>query len=105
MSDGDHFALLHSYTDDDPENSATFVVLRFLDERSPSPFRVLHEDVDTDSWTHTLREGGFATCVEALRWCDDALSGEVPPLPPVQPAQRPANSLPALAQRPAGRSR
>ncbi|WGD39782.1 hypothetical protein [Streptomyces cathayae] len=109
MSDGDHFALLHSYTDDDPENSATVVVLRSLDEHSPSPFRVLHEDVDTDSWTHTLREGGFATYAEALQWCDDALSGEAPPLPPVQPpvrsAQRPANSLPVPAQRPAGRSR
>ncbi|MET8218789.1 hypothetical protein [Streptomyces hirsutus] len=104
MSDGNHFALLYSYTDDDPENSATVVVLRFLDERSPSPFRVLHEAVDTGSWIHTLREGGFGTYAEALQWCDDTLSGEAPPLPPVQSAvrsaQRPANSLPA-----AGRSR
>ncbi|MFB7328646.1 hypothetical protein [Streptomyces sp. NPDC056190] len=109
MSDGDHFALLHSYTDDNPDNAVTVVVLRSLDVGSPSPFRVLHEAVDTGAWTHTLREGGFATYAEALQWCEDALSGEAPPLPPVQPAarsaQRPANSLPAPAQRPAGRSR
>ncbi len=106
-ADGNHFALLHSYTDDDPDNSATVVVLRSLGERSPFPFRVLHEDVDIASWTHTLREGGFATYAEALQWCEDALSGEAPPLPPVQPrsAPRPGNSLPSPAQRAAGRSR
>ncbi|CAM5242955.1 hypothetical protein SHIRM173S_13012 [Streptomyces hirsutus] len=48
MSDGDHFALLHSYTDDDPENSATVVVLRSLDERSPSRF-----GCSTRTWTPT----------------------------------------------------
>ncbi|MFP8959189.1 hypothetical protein ACLIYP_01255 [Streptomyces nanhaiensis] len=109
MGDGDRFALLHSYTDDDPDHAMTVAVLRCLDERSPSPFRVLHEDVDTDSWTHTLREGGFATIAEAHRWCEDALSGEVSPLPPVQPTARsvlrPVSSLPTLAQRPAGRGR
>ncbi|MFP8903909.1 hypothetical protein [Streptomyces atacamensis] len=109
MGDGDRFALLHSYTDDDPDHAMTVAVLRCLDERSPSPFRVLHEDVDTDSWTHTLREGGFATSAEAHRWCEDALRGQAPVLPPVQPAARsvprPASSLPAPARRSTGRSR
>ncbi|MFD8590785.1 hypothetical protein ACFV1B_14765 [Streptomyces sp. NPDC059637] len=109
MGDGHHFTLLRSYTDDSPDDAVTIVILRSLDERGPSPFRVLHEYVDADSWTHTLREGGFATYAGAVQWCDDALSGQAPPLPPVQPevrsAPRPAISLSALARRPAGRSR
>ncbi|MFI9755757.1 hypothetical protein [Streptomyces collinus] len=109
MSDGDHFALLRSYTDDDPDNAFTVVVLRALDERSPAPFRVLHEEVDTGAWTHTLREGGFDSFDEALHWCEDRLNGEADPLPPVRPAVRftqPSGApAPAPAQRPPGRSR
>ncbi|WP_060881329.1 hypothetical protein, partial [Streptomyces scabiei] len=84
--DGDHYAMGYSYTSDDPDDMVTVVALRALDERSPSPFRVVVEEVDTDAWTHTLREGGFATVDEALQWCEDRLTGEAGPLPPVRPA-------------------
>ena len=109
MGDGDHFVLLHSYTRDDPDDVTTVVVLRALDERSPAPFRVLHEEADTDAGTHTLREGGFATVAEAVQWCDNRLGGEAEPLPPVRPTARstgPSGTAPAPpAQRPPGRNR
>ncbi|CAM5571459.1 hypothetical protein [Streptomyces aurantiogriseus] len=109
MDDGDHFALLHSYTRDDPDDLTTVVVLRALGERSPAPFRVLHEEVDGDAWTHTLREGGFATVDEAVQWCDDRLIGEAAPLPPVRLAARStriSGTVPATpAKRPSGRNR
>ncbi|NGO42916.1 hypothetical protein [Streptomyces ureilyticus] len=109
MGDGDQFALLHSYTRDDPDDMSTVVVLRALDERSPAPFRVLHEEVDTDAGTHTLREGGFATAAEAVQWCDDHLGGEAAPLPPVRltdRSTRPLGTVPAIPVRhPPGRSR
>ncbi|CAL9363878.1 hypothetical protein SUDANB105_00724 [Streptomyces sp. enrichment culture] len=110
MSDRDQFALLHSYTDDDPDNAVTVVVLRALDERSPTPFRVLHEEVDTRAWTHTLREGGFDSLDDALQWCEDRLAGEASPLPPVRPSARSTRHLAPLvpttpATRPPGRSR
>ncbi|MFJ6574029.1 hypothetical protein ACIQNU_42200 [Streptomyces sp. NPDC091292] len=84
--DGDHFAMGYSYTRDDPDDTVTVVALRALDERAPSPFRVLVEEVDTAAWTRTLREGGFATAQEALQWCYGRLSGTAGPLPPVRPA-------------------
>ncbi|MDX2821047.1 hypothetical protein PV416_08075 [Streptomyces ipomoeae] len=109
MGDGDHFALLHSYTRDDLDDVTTVVVLRALDERALSPFRVLHEEVDPDAWTHTLREGGFVTVTAALQWCRDRLGGEAVPLPPVRLTARPtrpSGTLPtAPAQRPPGRNR
>ncbi|MEW2550356.1 hypothetical protein AB0957_01215 [Streptomyces zhihengii] len=107
-SDGDHYAMGYSYTRDDPDDMFTVVALRALDERAPSPFRVLVEEVDTDAWTQTLREGGFATLEEALQWCDDRLTGEAGPLPPVRPAASftlPAALPKAPAPRPPGRSR
>ncbi|MDF3146858.1 hypothetical protein, partial [Streptomyces sp. T21Q-yed] len=79
--DGDHYAMGYSYTQDDPDDMVTVVALRALAERAPSPFRVIVEEVDTDAWTHTLREGGFATVGEALQWCNDRLAGEAGPLP------------------------
>ncbi|MEU9280299.1 hypothetical protein [Streptomyces sp. NPDC048341] len=106
--DGDHYAMGYSYTRDDPDDMVTVVALCALDERAPSPFRVVVEEVDTDAWTHTLREGGFATVGEALQWCDDRLTGEAGPLPPVRPAAavtRPAGLPKAPAPRPPGRSR
>ncbi|MGW2046228.1 hypothetical protein ACWCPF_13740 [Streptomyces sp. NPDC001858] len=108
--DGDHYAIGYSYTCDDPDDMVVVVALRALDERAPSPFRVVVEEVDTDTWTHTLREGGFDTVGEALQWCDDRLTGEASPLPPVRPAAaaavgRPAGVPKALAPRPSGRSR
>ncbi|MFJ2021588.1 hypothetical protein [Streptomyces nodosus] len=85
-SDGDHYALGYSHTCDDPDDMVTVVALRALGECAPSPFRVVVEEVDTDAWTHTLREGGFDTAGEALQWCHDRLMGEASPLPPVRTA-------------------
>ncbi|MEU2778009.1 hypothetical protein ABZ646_35265, partial [Streptomyces sp. NPDC007162] len=93
---------------DDPDDMVVVVALRALDERAPSPFRVVVEEVDTETWTHTLREGGFDTVGEALQWCEDRLMGEAGPLPPVRPtaaASRPAGVAKAPAPRPPGRSR
>lgn len=106
--DGDHYAMGYSYTSDDPDDMVVVVALRALDERAPSPFRVVVEEVDTETWTHTLREGGFDTVGEALQWCEDRLMGEAGPLPPVRPtaaASRPAGVAKAPAPRPPGRSR
>ncbi|MFH9957451.1 hypothetical protein ACH4OX_25010 [Streptomyces roseolus] len=106
--DGDHYAMGYCYTRDDPDDMFTVVALRALDERAPGPFRVLVEEVDTDAWTHTLREGGFATQAEALRWCYSRLDGEAAFLPPVRPAAaatRPAGLPKAPAAHPPGRSR
>ncbi|MFJ2175925.1 hypothetical protein ACIOHE_23910 [Streptomyces sp. NPDC087851] len=109
MADGDHYALGYSYTRDDPNDMVTVAALRALDEQSPSPsaFRVLVKEVDLDAWTHTTREGGFATVEEALQWCDDRLSGKAGPLPPVKPTA-PLSlpvSPPNTTVRPPGRSR
>ncbi len=106
--DGDHYAMGYSYTSDDPDDMVVVVALRALDERAPSPFRVVVEEVDTETWTHTLREGGFDTVGEALQWCDDRLTGEADPLPPVRPAavaSRLAGVAKAPSPRPPGRSR
>ncbi|WP_433453736.1 hypothetical protein ACQPXS_36325 [Streptomyces sp. CA-142005] len=106
--DGDHYAMGYSYTSDDPDDMVIVVALRALEERAPSPFRVVVEEVDTETWTHTLREGGFDTLGEALQWCDNRLAGQAGPLPPVRPAaaaSRPAGLPKAPAPRPPGRSR
>lgn len=75
VGDGDHYAMGYSYTKDDPDDWVTVVALRSLHERAPSPYRVVVEEVDTDAWTHTLREGGFDTVQEALQWCYDRIGG------------------------------
>ncbi|MEV7413466.1 hypothetical protein AB0O04_37310, partial [Streptomyces althioticus] len=81
-------------------------VLRALDERAPSPFRVVVEDVDIEAGTHTLREGGFDSVEEALQWCDDRLGGVSKALPPVRPVpSRPAPAPKPASSRPSGRSR
>ncbi|MEU4041191.1 hypothetical protein ACK389_10575 [Streptomyces antibioticus] len=103
MGDGDRFALLTSYTNDDPDSVLTLVVLRALDERAPSPFRVLHEDVSTDTWTHTLREGGFATFEGALQWYEECLAGNAGPLPSVTPKARSLQTRGAAPTAPVGR--
>jgi hypothetical protein len=107
IGDGDTYALGWSYTRDDPEDHVTLAVLRALDERAPSPFRVLVEEVDFQSWTHTLREGGFDTVDGAMKWAEDRLSGVARPLPPVRPpsSSRPAAVAQPPASRPPGRPR
>ncbi|MFJ6017282.1 hypothetical protein [Streptomyces sp. NPDC092952] len=108
VGDGDHYAMGYSYTSDDPDDMVIVVVLRALDEHATSPFRVVVDEVDTETWTHTLREGGFGTVGEALQWCDDRLTGEAGPLPPVRPADavsRPTGVARAHVARPSGRSR
>ncbi|WP_198351820.1 hypothetical protein [Streptomyces typhae] len=88
-SDGDHFALVTSYTsDDDPDRVQITVLLAAIDEKVPPRFRVLLQEVDIDHWTHTLREGGFATYEEATDWWQAHWWGEEVPLPSAQPATR-----------------
>ncbi|WP_338486316.1 hypothetical protein VM636_07085 [Streptomyces sp. SCSIO 75703] len=108
VGDGDRYAMGYSYTSDDPNDMVIVVVLRPRDEQAPSPFRVVVEEVDTETWTHTLREGGFDTAGEALKWCNDRLTGEAGPLPPVRPTattSRPAQVTKSPAPRPPGRTR
>lgn len=108
VGDGDRYAMGYSYTSDDPDDMVIVVVLRARDEQASSPFHAVVEEVDTERWTHTLREGGFDTAGEALQWCEDRLTGEAGPLPPVRSAataSRPASVAKAPAPRPPGRSR
>ncbi|MFG2483444.1 hypothetical protein ACGFSI_11890 [Streptomyces virginiae] len=84
MSDGDHYALLHSYTDDTSSKPETTVLLRALDERVEKPFRILLEQADLDTFTHTLCEGAFDTFEAAVGWMDDRST----PLPPAVPSTR-----------------
>ncbi|MEI5100931.1 hypothetical protein RB200_23325 [Streptomyces sp. PmtG] len=86
LSDGDHFALVTSYTSDDPDRMQITVLLAAIDESAPVRFRVLVEDVDTTAWTHTLREGGFTTYQQAITWWEAHWSGEDVPLPAVPPS-------------------
>ncbi|MEV5878041.1 hypothetical protein AB0L75_28210 [Streptomyces sp. NPDC052101] len=95
-SDGDHFAVLTSYTHDSEPMEIT-VLLRALDEKAELPFRVLLEQVDTGTWTHTLREGGFATFDAATRWWEAHWRGEDIPLPTATPALRHSAAAPAAA--------
>ncbi|MFC9948240.1 hypothetical protein [Streptomyces pratensis] len=107
-SDGDHFALLTSYTYDS-EPIETTVLLRALDEKAALPFRVLLEEVDSDAWTHTLREGGFQTFEAATQWWEAHWRGDKPPLPAASPAARhstvAATGVPARPAPPRGPSR
>ncbi|MET9185105.1 hypothetical protein ABZX63_07575 [Streptomyces tendae] len=105
-SDGDHFALLTSYTYDD-EPMQTTVMLRAIDEKAALPFRVLLEEVDTTAWTHTLREGGFPTFDAVTQWWEAHWRGDKPQLPTASPATRAAAvpGLPALPAPPRGPSR
>ncbi|MFH9071425.1 hypothetical protein [Streptomyces alboflavus] len=106
-SDGDHFALVTSYTsDDDPDRVQITVLLAAIDEKAPLRFRVLLEEVDTEHWTHTLREGGFATYEQATAWWQAHWSGEDVPLPTAQTATRHSapSTLPGLPSAPAPRS-
>ncbi|MFI0743314.1 hypothetical protein ACH4PU_35355 [Streptomyces sp. NPDC021100] len=110
MSDGDHFALLHSYTDDTADRPEIVVLLRALDEREPWPFRILLREADLDAGTHTLREGGFSTFKAATDWFRGHFAGVGAPLPTAPPPARhnpvaAAPARPAPAVPPRGRSR
>ncbi|MFJ5546717.1 hypothetical protein [Streptomyces sp. NPDC093225] len=96
MGDGDHFAMLYSYTDDSSSDKAeTVVLLRALDERVVKPFRVLLEQADLESFTHTLREGAFVTLHAATDWLEDRSTPLPPPAPlPVRPAMPVARQMP-----------
>ncbi|WP_327731486.1 hypothetical protein OG250_43390 [Streptomyces sp. NBC_00487] len=95
--DGDHFSLLHSYTHDMGPVETT-VLLRALDERAPMPFRVLLEQTDTETFTHTLREGGFATFEAATTWWEAHWSGEPASLSAPAPPARQNTQLVAQAR-------
>ncbi|MEU4949887.1 hypothetical protein [Streptomyces lavendulae] len=109
IADGDNFAVLFSYTEDEGPNPEITVLLRALDERAPYPYRVLLEEADLDTWTHTLRERGFETFEAADAWLEDR---DTPlPAPPTlsAPVARTAAApavppAPAAGPRP-GRSR
>ncbi|MFF5538681.1 hypothetical protein ACFY71_40595 [Streptomyces cinerochromogenes] len=108
MRDGGRYALGWSHTQDDPDDWVTLAVLRALDERVPSPFRVVIEEVNLEAGTHTLREVGFDPVEEVLQWCDDRLGGVSRALPPVRPVpslSRPAPAPKPATSRPSGRSR
>ncbi|WP_433549146.1 hypothetical protein ACQPZG_31860 [Streptomyces sp. CA-294286] len=95
MGDGDHFAYLDSYTHDMSNPCVTTVLLRHDDENDPQPFRVVVETADTDTWTHTLREGAFDTYEAALTWLR---SGDTPlPPPPLAPRTTTSQALPPRA--------
>lgn len=59
--DGDYYAMGYSYTADDPDDMVTVVALCALDERAPTPFRVVVEEVDTARGR--LRHGGRGPAV------------------------------------------
>ncbi|MDT0382307.1 hypothetical protein RM572_26465 [Streptomyces sp. DSM 42041] len=108
MGDGDHFALGYSYTSDDLDDMVIVAATRDLNGTSATPYRVLLQEVDTNTWTYTLREGGFATADEAVQWCRDRLAGTAGPLPPVRmtaAAPRPPQTPPVPGYSPPGRSR
>ncbi|ALO96717.1 hypothetical protein SHL15_5653 [Streptomyces hygroscopicus subsp. limoneus] len=96
-SDGDRFALVTSYTSDDPDRMEITVLLAATDEKAPLRFRVLLEEVDPEHWTHTLREGGFSTYEQATAWWHAHWSGEDVPLATTSPAPRhtAASAVPA----------
>ncbi|MGW4441955.1 hypothetical protein [Streptomyces sp. NPDC004682] len=100
VGDGDHYAMGFSCTRDHPDDTVILVALRALHEQSPTPFRVMVEEIDIDAYTCTLREGGFATAEAALHWCNARLTGDAGPLPPVRPAAAAARP-PGLPKAPA----
>ncbi|MFF7438995.1 hypothetical protein [Streptomyces sp. NPDC008122] len=80
--DGDHFAVLTSYSDDQRDAPETAVMLRSLDPKVRPEFRILLERVDMTAGTHTLREGGFTTYEQAVEWWNAWSNEGAPPLRP-----------------------
>ncbi|MEU2231240.1 hypothetical protein [Streptomyces vietnamensis] len=83
--DGDNFALLASYSDDERDSPETVAMLRSLDPQARPEFRILLERVDMIAGTHTLREGGFTTYEQAVEWWKAWINEEPPPLRPPAP--------------------
>ncbi|MGW2585320.1 hypothetical protein ACWCYZ_29060 [Streptomyces virginiae] len=104
MGDGDNFALLHSHTDDSSRVTETTVLLRALDKRVQKPFRVLLEQADLDSFTHTLREGAFETLEAAVDWMEDRSTPLPAPAPSTARTAGPS-ALPSAPPRTPGRTR
>ncbi|MDD9380351.1 hypothetical protein M8Z33_27590 [Streptomyces sp. ZAF1911] len=104
MRDGDHFALLESYTDDTLSQTETVVLLEALGERVHKPFRVLLEQADLDSFTHTLREGAFETLEAAVDWMEDRSTPLPAPAPSTARTAGPS-ALPSAPPRTPGRTR
>ncbi|MCX5583006.1 MULTISPECIES: hypothetical protein [Streptomyces] len=104
MRDGDHFALLDSYTDDTSSQTETVVLLQALGERVQKPFRVLLEQADLDSFTHTLREGAFETLEAAVDWMEDRSTPLPAPAPSTVRTAGPS-VLPSAPPRTPGRTR
>ncbi|MFD4476459.1 hypothetical protein ACFWPU_10145 [Streptomyces sp. NPDC058471] len=103
-ADGDHFAVVTSYTSDDhPDGVQITVLLAAIDEKAPLRFRVLLHEVDTERWTHRLREGGFSTYEQATAWWQAHWSGDDVPLPTAQTATRHSapSAMPGLPVAPA----
>ncbi|WP_329096807.1 hypothetical protein [Streptomyces sp. NBC_01439] len=109
MGDGDNFAVLFSYTEDSGLKPEITVLLRALDEMAPYPYRVLLEELDTSTWTHTLREGGFETFEAADAWLEDR-DAPLPATPALRASAARTSAVPTLPPAPAagprsGRSR
>ncbi|MGW7303960.1 hypothetical protein ACWGI1_00090 [Streptomyces sp. NPDC054835] len=100
--DGDHFALLTSYSDDERDSPETVAMLRSLDPQARPEFRILLERYDEKSGTHTLREGGFASHEQAVAWWTSWWQGDAPPLPAPAPSLRQATAVAPLPASPAG---
>ncbi len=62
-------------------------LLRAVDVQATTPFRVLLEDIDTETWPYALREGGFATWEAATAWWEPHWCCEVTALPLWPPVQ------------------
>lgn len=108
MADGDHFALLASYTHDTSDTPEITVLLRAVNDSEPMPFRVLLERIDTTAWTHTLREGAFRTFEDATTWWESHWGGEAPELPALSTKSSSLGELPIVpvpASPPPGRAR
>ncbi|MFJ4689223.1 hypothetical protein [Streptomyces sp. NPDC088789] len=90
VGDGDRFAILAAYTAEGSNSWEITVMLLALDERDRVPLRVLLQHGVYDTWTHTLREGAFATFAQATAWWESYWGGDnldLPPLPGAAPTR------------------
>ncbi|MFZ3548854.1 hypothetical protein ACODT3_25225 [Streptomyces sp. 4.24] len=88
IGDADRFALVASYTNDTRDHPQVTVMLQALDEKDPHPFRVLVEEADLATYTHTLREAGFPTYDAAESYFNDPDPPQRTPPPTTRLPQR-----------------